>query len=184
MTNLAISRVSQVYDGTPISQINYDLIGLLKQKTYNEGLIIKVLYLENTNPILEENYVYGEAGGLFINRTTTISYYDNFGVIDPEFNKVFIKEFTDSEKYKVGETRRQELVDGCKTVAFSTVGPANAFNLLLSVQAEIDQYISAYITPLLASIGNTSLYLYLDVIMPGQTYTLREYLITTLNYDA
>ncbi|MDX1960040.1 MAG: hypothetical protein SFU98_15845, partial [Leptospiraceae bacterium] len=183
---------------TPVSQINYDFIGLLKQKEYDKGLLIRTTWLEDGfEPIkvVEEEYTYEVINEIFFSRHTVIRYYDLNGDIASEYTKNFTKFFNPSEAYSIGEDRRKFLINKCKIIVFDIFSnsPDIAFSLLYELKNEIEFYINALKQPLIVALSDTNRFTFLDIpvlnkYIPGNEGSLnpilvRQFLISEFTYD-
>jgi len=141
--------------------LDYDLFGLHKKRTFNQGELNLVEYYRNydgetySDLIVKEEKVYNRnMYGLVDTRVQTTSWYltdDTVGC-----TKVTTKYFSNQDAMYEAETRRSNMLADAKLYTASQVGLANALDLMTSVNSEISLYVQGEQTALINSIQTST----------------------------
>ena len=125
---------------------DYDLFGLHKRRTFNQGELNLVEYFRNydgetySDLVVKEEKVYNRnAYGLVETRLQTTSWYltdDTVGC-----TKVITKYYSSKEGVVEAQTRRSNMLSDAKLYTASQVGLANSLDLLISVNNEVSLYV-------------------------------------------
>lgn len=162
------------------SNINFDILGFHKKRTFIHGELILVEYFRNydgvtySNKILEENrdYVKDDTTKVVISRNTTINYLledDEIGL-----TKSWITYYSGQEGIQEGINRRNNIINDSKSYLLETIGEENSFDFLLEVKNQLEYYINGYQIPLINIINST--------IKPYITQDIKNVLINKITY--
>jgi hypothetical protein len=139
------------------TSIDYDIIGLHKNRTIVFGELINVKYYQDydgftySGLVIEESRVFiRNSDGVATRRDMNIKWYLNNGDIGLEKNT--IKYYSLVEGIDEGVTRRTNIIDNAKVACLLNLGRDYSFDLLTSVKAQIGLFIDGYMTPLTAAI--------------------------------
>ena len=196
----------RIYDGDMILSINppididYDLMGYHKNRIFDKGELVKVVYYENYNPFtnvysgraVEELRTYYRVNEMLNRRDMTINWIlsnDTTG-----FTKTTRKYYTMLEAIQGGETRRANLISDLKITVIGLIMAAsgataieaqNAGRPFLDTYAmEIAKFIQGFESNLKDAILNDSVYSWLNFVIPNTGgITVRQYLISELTID-
>lgn len=169
----------------PPTNINYNILGLHKKRTFVKGEVTTVEYYaeydllskEYKDLILKEERSYLRDNGLVYQRNLTVTWYyldDTEGE-----QKSTVKYYPPDESIKEGIRRRTNIISNLKMVSFSMLGSENAYDLLSSIYNELGLYKDGYTQPLLDILG-TLIKPYLDTTFVADSVTLRMYLISEM----
>lgn len=130
---------------SPIN-LNYDLYGLHKKRTFNQGELSLTEYFKNysngiySDLVVSESRVYSrDVNNLVQYRTQTISWYLTDETVGD--TKVTIKYYDITESMLESETRRTNLISTAKLYTASQVGISDALDFMESINNEISLYI-------------------------------------------
>ncbi|CAG7580723.1 MAG: hypothetical protein SLAVMIC_00534 [uncultured marine phage] len=165
--------------------INYNILGLHKKRTFVKGEISTVEYYadydlvtkEYKDLILKEEREYLRLDGLAYQRNMKVTWYyldDTQGE-----SKSTVKYYPPDESIKEGISRRTNIISNLKMVSFGTLGSENAYDLLSSIYNELGLYKDGYTQPLLDSLA-ILVKPYLDSTFVADGVTLRMYLISEM----
>lgn len=170
------------------SNINYDIIGLHKKRTFNKGELTNVEYFgeydlitrQYSDLVLTESRVYSRdnKGFAYKRDLTTVWYKNDDSVGD---SKTTQKYYSADESIKEGETRRSNIISRLKLEAFSLLGDVNAYDFLTEIFTDLGLYRDGFKTSLLIKIQNLNK-AYLDTLMADNTTTVRAYVIEELTF--
>jgi hypothetical protein len=126
--------------------LDYDIYGLHKNRTFNQGELQQVDYYRNYNGETYSDLVVSESRtyqrnvmGLVEYRTQVSTWYltdDSVGC-----TKTTIKYYNIQEAMQEAETRRSNLLSNAKLYTASQVGMENALDFMKAVNNEISLYI-------------------------------------------
>jgi hypothetical protein len=185
---LKLQRATQFFGDILPELINFDHIGLDKQKVYQpNGFIDRIKYAIPSDPqpwtdlVVEEIYTYvrDPGTGIPISRTTEINWYTDEDIPVIGFTKTFFKAFLPSEAIQEGNNRRSRLIDNAKAYLAieSGLSIGDSFDLLVQLKNEIDLYIGGYQVPLIIKLQDPSF------APPYLTQTIRDNTVAILNYE-
>lgn len=159
--NLKIQQVGNFWGSINPELIDYDLLGMFKKKTIDQGLILKTEYFqyfdeetqEYKGLAIEEKYEPIKSGIIYVGRKTTVSWYDFDGKV--AYSKEFTKKFLPWEIINFGIERRSNVTAQAKLYLLGVLGTKNAFDLLGYVNSELELYIQGNQEPLLTKVSNS-----------------------------
>lgn len=162
--------------------LDYDLMGLHKVRTFVKGELMNVKYykgfIEETQTFVdlavEENNVYTRQMDFIYKRDKNIKWYLRDTTVGLEKNT--IKYYSPLEAIMEGKTRRTNIVNDVKFKAWAMLPPADAFRILEVFQLEINLYIEGLLEPLYAALADST-EPFLDTLAPDGVTTIRQALI-------
>lgn len=196
----------KIADGTtivssdPPVDIDYDLLGYNKKRTFDKGELMHVLYCENydqltntfTGKVVEEIRTYYRINQMLSRREMTINWFLEDG--STGYTKNTVKYYTMLEAIQAGETRRANLISDLKISVIGLIVAASGVTGIEAQSAgrpfldtyaiEISKFIQGFETQLIDAINNDALYNWMDLIVPNTGgITVRQYLISELSID-
>lgn len=180
--------------------MNYDILALHKNRSFNKGEIISVEYYGDhdyftktySDLLVKEVREYHRLNHMIYRRNMAISWYLNDGTVGHVKNTV--KYYTTQEGIRAGETRRANVITNVK---ITVVGLIMAASGITSVDAqelgrpfintysnEMAKYIQGYEDEIKNVITNDTQYDWLNLEIPNTGgITIRQYLISELTID-
>jgi hypothetical protein len=184
----------------PPYNIDYDIIGLHKKKTYNKGELSKIEYYGSydftTNTysdlVLVEDFIYYRINEMVYKHQLDISWYLNTGEVGS--SKQLVKYYTQEQSFALGESRRRNCITNLKinavglimTTESKTQQEAEALGWLFlsEFNPEISVFIEGFSQPLKDAVMNTANHSWMDNVIPDAGgLTVRLYLHDGINID-
>ena len=183
----------------PPFDLNYDILGLYKNRIFNKGELNRVEYYgeydplsqQYSNMVVSEDRVYYRINEMVYKREMEINWYFDDGTTGATKNT--IKYYTPEEAIVVGERRRSKVVAVLKT---NTVGVIMGVSGMTQQEAEtltkpflatyadqISQYIQGYEEPLKTAILTSTSFDWLDAIIDQQGTLVRHFIYDGINID-
>lgn len=195
-----INDPSVIIGQHPPVDIDYDLLGYNKKRTFNKGELERVEYYEKfnqtantfTNKVVEEIRTYYRINQMLSRREMTINWLLSNNTTG--YTKTTTKYYTMIEAIQAGETRRSNLISDLKIDVIGLIMMASGATSIqaqfagtpfLSTYAiEISKYIQGFEQQLKDAIANDVLYSWMNLTIPNTGgITIRQYLIGELSID-
>jgi hypothetical protein len=190
-----------IQNDSPPIDVDYDIMGYAKKRTFNQGELVKVEYFENFIPssntysvkVVEEDRIYYRINQMLNSRAMVIKWFLNDGSIG--YTKTTNKSYTTLEAIQAGETRRANVISDLKI---------NVIGLIMSMQQgvtsiqaqmtgapflntyalQISKYIQGFEQDIKDAIQNDTTFTWLNLVIPNTGgMTVRQYLIAGLTID-
>lgn len=194
-------------DHPPID-INYDIMGYAKKRTFNQGELTRVEYYDQFNPtantfsglVVVENRIYYRINQLLNSRIMNIAWIMNDGV-STGFTKTTYKNYTALEAIQAGQARRENVIADLEInvigllMALGTGGTGtttlnslqaqmNGAPFLSTYNAQISKFIQGFEQDIKNAIAADTIYPWLNLTIPNTGgITIRQYLIAGLTID-
>lgn len=184
----------------PPLDVDYDLLGYSKKRTFNKGELERVEYYENFVPssntytvkVIEEICTYYRINQMLSRREMKINWMLDDGTTG--YTRNTTKYYTLIEAIQAGETRRANLISDLK---INVIGLLMQFSGASSVMAqqvgtpfldtystEISKFIQGFEQQLKDSIATDTTFNWLNLVIPNTGgMTIRQYLISELTID-
>lgn len=181
--------------------VDYDLGGLYKKRTFDKGELIQVEYYGKYNNgsglyndlVVKEERTYYRVNRMLNRREMKISWYLNDGETVGEIKNT-TKYYTLQEAIEAGVTRRNNIITKLK---IEVIGILQMASGITSIQAqnlgqvfldvyysEIGKFITGFEDVLKYSIANDIDFVWLSLVIPNTGgITIRQYLISELTID-
>jgi hypothetical protein len=166
-------------DNSDPTGTNYKILGYHKKITLVVGEAKYIEYYQNFDGVTysglvvkEERTYIRSAIGMVEWRDMTICFYATDGTVG--FTKVTRKFYDTMGSIDEGIARRNNIIAQAKLVVLMSIGQANGFDLLSSVQSEMFLYVGGYHQPLLDAIAAST--------KPYMSSALKANLTTVLTF--
>jgi hypothetical protein len=166
---------------TSPEDIDYDILGLHKERIIEQGWLTSVKYWKNYDGItysdlyVHEHRKYNVDGntGLTITRELKVEWYLTDDTIG--YTRTYpLKYYNQTEAIDEGITRRNNVVAGAKVYCINTLGLNYSFDLLNSVKTQLDLFIQGYTQPLRDAIATST--------KPYLTQQIKDNIVALLTY--
>lgn len=194
-------------DHPPID-INYDILGYAKKRTFNQGELTRVEYYDKFNPtantyselVVVEDRKYYRINQLLNSRIMTIAWIMNDGTTTG-YTKTTYKNYTPLEAIQAGQARRQNVIadmeinvigllmqlgtGGTGTTTLNSLqAQMNGAPFLSTYNAQISKFIQGFEQDIKDAIAADTTYPWLNLVIPNTGgITIRQYLIAGLTID-
>lgn len=194
-------------DHPPID-VNYDIIGFAKKRTFNQGELIKVEYFETYNPtaatfhnkVVVENRVYYRINQLLNSRIMNIAWIMDDGVTTG-YTKTTYKNYTPLEAIQAGQSRRENVIADLEinvigllmalgtggtgtTTLTSLLAQQSGAPFLSTYNAQLSKFVQGFENDIKTAIATDTIYPWLNLVIPNTGgITIRQYLIGGLTID-
>lgn len=192
----------------PPVDVNYDIMGYAKKRTFNQGELIKVNYYENYSPtsntysglVVSEKRTYYRINQLLNSRTIDIAWYLD-DTITTGYTKTTYKNYTPLEAIQAGQARRENVIadleinvigllmqlgtGGTGTTTLNSLqAQMNGAPFLSTYNAQISKFIQGFEQDIKTAIAIDTTYPWLNLVIPNTGgITIRQYLIGGLTID-
>lgn len=194
-------------DHPPID-INYDILGYAKKRTFNQGELTRVEYYDSFNPsantyselVVVEDRKYYRINQLLNSRVMNIAWILNDGVTTG-YTKTTYKNYTPLEAIQAGQARRQNVIadleinvigllmqlgtGGTGTTTLNSLqAQMNGAPFLSTYNAQISKFVQGFEQDIKDAIAADTIYPWLNLVIPNTGgITIRQYLIAGLTID-
>lgn len=183
----------------PPFDINYDILGLYKKRTFNKGELNKVEYYGEydvsgdtfNNLVVCEERTYYRVNEMVNRREMDIHWILDDGTTGS--TKHTTKYYTPEESIVVGERRRSKVIATLKTNTVGVIMQVSGITqndaetitkpFLATYANEIAQYIQGYETPLKNAIMTSTSFSWLDSVIDANGTLVREFIYDGINID-
>jgi hypothetical protein len=194
-------------DHPPID-VNYDIMGYAKKRTFNQGELTRVEYYDKFNPtantysdlVVVENRTYYRINQLLNSRIINIAWILDDGVTTG-YTKTTYKNYTPLEAIQAGQSRRQNVIadleinvigllmqlgtGGTGTTTLNSLqAQMSGAPFLSTYNAQISKFIQGFEEDIKDAIAADTQYPWLNLVIPNTGgITIRQYLIAGLTID-
>lgn len=183
----------------PPFDLNYDVLGLFKERNFDKGELFEVNYWGSYDPsgktysdlVIKELRTYFRENELVVRREMDIVWYYDSGLSGA--TKHTTKIYTPEESLESGVRRRRQVIANVKITTLGLIQAVSGISIIeaevaakpfLNMYAlEISQYIEGDEQPLKDILLNSTAFTWLDDVINAQGTRIRDYLYEQSNID-